>query len=146
MNKLFAPIMLIVCLISSCVPDTNLQSPIPVEPTVATMPVTTDTPLPIAGDLGWGKIHGKVTDAVTGSAVVGAKVTCSHHSFTSPKTCSGNVTTDEDGIYIFDQIFFHDTDSVQLIVQTPGYQKQEIMQTFFTMPDMQANVALNYIP
>src|SRR6185295_16956639 len=51
---------------------------------------------PIAGDLGWGKIHGKITDAVTGAPISGATVTCSHHSYTSPATCSGSTTTNAD--------------------------------------------------
>lgn len=108
----------------------------------ATKSSTTSVP-PIAGDLGWGTIHGKITDAVTGAPIAGATVTCQHSSYTSPATCSGNATTNADGAFIFSNVFFHDTDTVKLTVQAAGYQSQEITQAGFTMADMEKHFALN---
>lgn len=147
MKKIFVPILLTVyLLLSSCTLDNNLKTPTAIEPSVTAIPVATNTLLPIAGDLGWGIIHGKITDAVTGEPVVGAIITCELHSYTSPATCSGTVTTDFDGVYIFEDVFFHDTDTIKLIVEAAGYQTEEIKTNFFTMPDMEANVGLNHTP
>jgi hypothetical protein len=100
---------------------------------------------PIAGDLGVGQIHGKLTDAVTGAPVVGAVVTCQHHSYSSSPQgiCTGTATTDADGMYVFENVFFHDTDSITLTIEANGYLPQEISQTFFTTNDMVADWALN---
>ena len=103
------------------------------------------TPM-IPGDLGWGKVHGIVTDAVTGKPIAGATVTCQHSSYTSPAPCSGSITTDAQGMYVFENVFFHDTDTITLTVQAPGYQPKEIKQAFFTMPDWEVNISLNYPP
>lgn len=148
MNKMLLPALTIVCLISSCRPDIDIkvQTPTPVESTpVAATAVETDMP-PIAGDLGWGKIHGTITDAVTGELIVGALITCEHHSYTSPATCSGTVSTDEDGNYVFDKVFFHDTDTIKLTVESAGYQTAEMKNNFFTMADMEVNFALTQMP
>jgi len=99
---------------------------------------------PSAGDLGWGKIHGKITDAVTGAPIAGATVMCSHNSYTSPARCSGSTTTNADGMFIFDNVFFHDTDTIKLIVQAAGYQPKEISRASFTLPDMEADIYLNF--
>lgn len=143
MKKIFVPLLLMVYLISGCKAD--LKTPTPLEPTSTTAPVTTDVP-PVPGDLGWGKIHGKIIDAFTGEPIAGAVVTCEHHSYTSPMTCSGTATTDEDGMYLFENVFFHDTDTIKLTVQAPGYRTQEITSTFFTMADMEVNLALSRLP
>jgi hypothetical protein len=100
----------------------------------------------IPGDLGWGRIHGRIVDAVTAAPIVGATVTCSHSSYTSPVTCSGSATTNKDGIYIFDTVFFHDTDSIHLTFEAAGYQSQEITQSAFTMADMESNISMNPTP
>ena len=100
----------------------------------------------IAGDLGWGQIHGKITDSVTGAPIPGATVTCSHNSYTSPATCSGSTTTNADGMFIFGDVFFHDTDTIKLTVQAAGYQPKEITRASFTMPDMEENIYLNSPP
>jgi hypothetical protein len=102
----------------------------------------------IPGGLGWGSIHGKITDAVTGVPVAGATVTCEHHSYTSPPSalCSGFVTTDKDGNYVFQRVFFHDTDTIKLTVQAEGYQSQEISQSSFTTNDMETNITLQPLP
>jgi hypothetical protein len=98
---------------------------------------------PTMGDLGWGTIHGKITDAATGAPIAGALVTCQHSSYTSPATCSGNAITNADGNFIFSDVFFHDTDSIKLTVQAVSYQSQEITQSFFTMADMEKDFALS---
>lgn len=112
----------------------------------ATKSSSASTP-PILGDLGWGSIHGKIVDAVTGEPIVGATVTCQHSSYTSPATCSGSTTTDAQGMYIFGNIFFHDTDTVKLTVQAAGYQSQEITQSASTFPmaDMERDLSLSKV-
>lgn len=107
---------------------------------VAQNPVST-TPV-IPGDLGWGRIHGMITNARTGAPIAGASVTCEHHSYASPTTCSGSATTNADGLYVFEDVFFHDTDSIILTIQATGYQLQEISQTSFTRNDMEVNASL----
>jgi carboxypeptidase family protein len=100
----------------------------------------------IAGDLGWGTIHGKIVNAVTGSPIVGAVVTCAHASYTSPAPCSGTATTNAQGLYVFGNVFFHDTDTVRLTVQAGGYQPKEMSQASFTFNDMEANISLTPVP
>jgi carboxypeptidase family protein len=117
----------------------NLSNLTTAKSSSATMPL-------IAGDLGWGKIHGKIVDTVTGAPVVGATVSCEHHSYTSPLTCSGTATTNADGIYIFGTVFFHDTDTVKLTVQAPGYQVFEYTQNSFTTNGMETNLSLTRAP
>jgi len=100
----------------------------------------------IPGDLGWGKIHGRIIDAATGAPIAGAIVTCSHSSYTSPVTCSGSTTTNADGIYIFGNVFFHDTDTIHLNFEAERYQTQEITQSAFTMADMETDIAMTRTP
>jgi len=147
MKKIFVLILLIVCLISSCKLDIKVQTPSPVEPVATTVPVSTDVPL-IPGDFGWGNIHGKITNAFTGAPIVGAIVTCEYRSYSSPSPCSGTATTDEDGKYVFESIYFHDTDSIKLKIQATGYQTHEItlVVSSFAMPNMEANFNLNRTP
>lgn len=108
--------------------------------------VSTGTTIPVAGDLGWGTIHGKVTDAASGAPIVGAQVTCEHHSYTSPYPCSGTALTNADGTYAFNNIFFHDTDTIKLTVLAPGYQNQDLTQASFTQPGLEANIFLKRFP
>jgi hypothetical protein len=100
------------------------------------------------GDLGWGEVHGVVTDAVTGKAIAGALVTCEHRSYTSiaSATCSGSMETGIPGVYIFERVFFHDTDTIKLTVSASGYQKFEYTQNFFSNNDLVANISLTRIP
>lgn len=105
----------------------------------------TATPLP-AGDLGFGEIHGKITDSLTGTPIEGAVITCEHHSFTSPATCSGTATTDANGMYKFENVYFHDTDTIKVTVQATGYQTQEFTNGFFKMADLEMDVMLNAVP
>jgi len=131
----------------TCAVDKSKMGPYLFNPSNLTAAKSSSSTAPlIPGDLGWGKIHGKIVDAVTGAPVVGARVTCQHHSYTSPVTCSGTATTDAQGIYIFGNVFFHDTDTIQLIVQATGYQQQEFSRSSFTMNDMEANISLTRLP
>ena len=100
----------------------------------------------IPGDLGWGRVEGKIVDAITGLPISGANVTCAHSSYTSPAPCSGTATTNVEGIYFFVNVFFHDTDTIKLTVQATGYQPQEFNQTAFTTSNMEANISLIPVP
>lgn len=102
----------------------------------------------IAGDLGWGQIHGAVTNATTGKPIPGALVTCEHSSYTSGVNmrCAGGVYADANGAYVYQRIFFHDTDTIKLTVTAPGYQTQEYTQTAFTINDLTINFPLVPIP
>ena len=100
----------------------------------------------IPGDLGWGRVEGKIVDAVTGLPISGANVTCAHSSYTSPVPCSGTATTNADGFYYFVNVFFHDTDTIKLTVEATGYQPQEFSQTAFTTSGMEANISLSPVP
>ncbi len=102
----------------------------------------------IPGDLGWGEIHGVVTDAVTGKPIQGALVTCEHNSYTSGVNmrCAGGIYTNVNGAYVYQRIFFHDTDTIKLTVQAPGYQVFEYTQNSFTFNDLEANIFLKRAP
>ena len=117
-------------------------------PTFTTQAINSETPEftattpAIAGDLGWGTIHGKVTDAITGVPIVKAKITCDHLSYTSTARCQGDTFTDIDGNYFFTNVFFHDTDTIQLRVEALGYEPKEFEQTFFIFPELISDFAL----
>jgi len=108
----------------------------------------TETPSPtvtttfIPGDLGWGTIHGKITDAVTGVPIIGAKVTCRHTSYVPRTLCNTSILTGNDGEFVFADIYFHDTDHMQVKVEAPGYVTQTVDANFFTMPTLLADFAL----
>jgi len=112
---------------------------------VATATVTSN---PLPGDLGFGDVTGKVTDAVTGLPIANATVTCEHYSYTSKESdrCNRVTITDQDGVFLFEKIFFHDTDTIKLIVEAAGYQSGEIKQSFFTWNDWKVDVSLSYLP
>lgn len=110
---------------------------------VVTVGVTpTFTPTVIPGNLGYGTVSGKVTDANTGAAIAGATVSCTHSSYTSTARCTGSTTTATDGTYAFPNIFFHDTDTITVSVAASGYISQSTTKNFFTTPGMTANFAL----
>lgn len=96
----------------------------------------------LVGDLGWGAIHGTVTDAASGLPIANATVTCRHSSYTSPSLCNTSTVTDKDGKYTFAQNFFHDTDRVQLEVQAQGYVTQSMEVNFLTSPWLNADFTL----
>jgi hypothetical protein len=108
----------------------------------------TETPSPtvtttfIPGDLGSGTVHGKITDANTGAPIVGAKVTCWHTSYVPHTLCNVSILTGNDGEFIFSDIYFHDTDHMQVKVEAPGYVTQTIDAKFFTMPTLLVDFAL----
>lgn len=101
------------------------------------------TPEPVPGDLGVGMVHGKVTDAATGAPISNASVICEQHSYTSATPCSGTLLTNADGEYAFNNVFFHDTDTIKITVQATGYQTQEISRTSFTTNDLPLDLALS---
>ena len=112
----------------------------------ATKSSSASSPL-IPGDLGWGRLHGKVVDVVTGQPIVGATVTCQHSSYISPATCSETATTNVQGTYIFEAAFFHDTDTIKLTVQAEGYQPQEMTRSAseFLVTDIEMDFSLNKV-
>ena len=100
----------------------------------------------VPGDLGWGTIQGRIIDAVSGAPIAGAAVICEHRSYTSPATCSGTATTNANGLFVFENIFFHDTDTLKLYVEAVGYRSQEISQASFTSADVEVNFSLDPVP
>lgn len=99
-----------------------------------------------AGDLGIGMIHGKVSDGSTGAPIMNASVTCEQHSYTSASPCTGTVLTNANGEYAFNNVFFHDTDTIKITVQATGYQTREISSTAFTINDLALDIALSSTP
>jgi hypothetical protein len=114
--------------------------------TLAAIPSLTPPPwgtvIPIAGDLGWGSVYGKITDGASNLPIEGATVKCEHFSYTSPYLCNGVTTTNEDGVFAFLPVFFHDTDSITLRVEAPGYIPLKFEQKFFTQPKFQVDLGL----
>lgn len=143
----FLPVLILILV--ACNLSNAGATPTPTEtslPTVAPSPETTLAPLP--GDLGFGNVTGKVTDAVTGLPIADATVICVHYSYTSKESdrCNRTTTTDPEGVFLFEKVFFHDTDNITLTVSAPGYQPTEIKQAFFTLPEWKVDVSLNYPP
>lgn len=101
---------------------------------------------PIPGDLGVGMIHGTITDTTTGTPILNATVTCEQHSYTSVTPCSGTVLTNADGTYAFNNVFFHDTDTIKIKVEATGYQSQEFSRSAFTTNDFPLDIALSPKP
>ena len=135
MKKSYRLISLFLLLLLSC----NIVTPTP-----ATVP--TDTPPP-PGDLGFGNVFGKVTDTVTGTPVASATVTCEHSSYTSSEDlrCNRKTTTDQEGNFLFENVFFHDTDSITLTVEASGYNSTTIRSGSFTQPFFEANIQLRAV-
>lgn len=104
------------------------------------------TPILLVGDLGLGLVHGRITNAATGEPISNASVTCDHYSYHPVSACSGTVLTNANGEYAFNNVFFHDTDTIQITVQANGYQPQEFSRSAFTMNDMALNLALTPTP
>jgi hypothetical protein len=109
--------------------------------TETTSPVTS---VPITGDLGFGNITGHVVNASTGLPIANATVTCEHFSYTSKESdrCNRRTTTDQDGGFLFENIFFHDTDSITLIVEATGYETARIKNPFFTWNEWKVDISL----
>jgi hypothetical protein len=100
----------------------------------------------ISGDLGLGLVHGKITDVSTGAPISNAAVTCQQHSYTASSLCSGTVLTNAHGEYVFNNVFFHDTDTIEITVQAAGYETLTVGSHSFTINDREANVALHKKP
>ena len=135
-----------ILLIAACNLGKVLSTPIPTAsdtPSPIITPLASTTPFPLAGDLGWGAVYGKVTDATTGAPILNAKITCEHSSYTSPARCQGDTFTNKDGNYYFTNIFFHDTDKIHLRVSAPGYEPKEFEQSFFIFPELISDFALS---
>jgi hypothetical protein len=107
--------------------------------------VTSPADQPPAGNLGMGTVHGKVTDTA-GSPIANATVICGHQSYASPAYCAGVLTTSADGTFAFMNVFFHDTDTIYITVEAPGFESKTVSQAFFTTNDWEANVVLNRVP
>ena len=129
----------------------NLPNPRPGSSSTETPLVNTSTSAPveatapIAGDLGFGKISGKVIDLVSGAPIAGATVTCKHFSYTSKESdrCNRSTTTDQDGNFLFENVFFHDTDTITLIVEATGYKPTTLKYASFTQPVLEADIQLS---
>jgi hypothetical protein len=99
-----------------------------------------------AGDLGVGMIHGTITDAATGAPISNASITCEQHSYTAAVPCSGTVLTNANGEYAFNNVFFHDTDTITITVQATGYQPQLFSTNSFTTNDWKLDLKLDRLP
>lgn len=82
--------------------------------------------LPLKGALGWGSIRGKITDMATGKPIAGVKVTCQHFSSALHARCNGSAFTDAGGAYFFPDLFFLDSDYIQIRIESPGYQAHAV--------------------
>lgn len=100
------------------------------------------TYIPSVGDLGWGAVHGVIRDAITFLPIEGATIRCQHSSYITEYRCQGVTTTNEDGLYSFTPVFFHDTDRITLIVEAPGYESLHFEESFFSHAEMYADLAL----
>lgn len=139
----FVPILILVLVACNFINAGN--TPVPTStPTIT----PTATLIAIPGDLGFGDITGKVTDAVTGLPIPNATVTCEHFSYTSKESdrCNRSTTTDENGVFLFDKVFFHDTDTIMLTGEAAGYQKVEMKQAFFTWNEWKVDFSLKHLP
>jgi hypothetical protein len=99
----------------------------------------------VSGDLGYGMVHGTVTDA-SGAPIPNATVICGHQSYSSQFYCAGVLTTNADGTFAFTNVFFHDTDAIYVTVQAAGYEETTVSQSFFGTNDWEVNVMLNRVP
>ena len=103
---------------------------------------------PLAGDLGFGNVTGIVTDGITGLPIADATVTCEHYSYTSNEAdrCNRTTTTDEKGVFLFEKVFFHDTDTIKLTVKASDYETTKVQQSFFTWNEWKVNISLKHVP
>lgn len=150
---LFCAVSLSLSFLAGCSPVVTVGTVTPITPTPSLTPIT-ETPVcpsgncpsdsltvtavtvvSLPGDLGWGKVHGKIVDGNTSLPIEGALVKCEHSSYSSPYRCNGTAPTNAEGFYTFDPVFFHDTDRIILTVEAPGYASLRFEKAFFTQPD-----------
>lgn len=137
---------------------TAARTPAPTSPPAATVEPTAtvesagiapveDTPSPEPpGDLGMVTMTGtvRVSSGGTTVPVTGAQVSYDHASMARPeRSSSGTVITDTAGQFMFDAIMLHDTDSVRITAEAPGYVSQTVEQTGLGM--WQAGGAVNFV-
>ena len=136
-------IPLLILFLISC----NLTTPQLPAATDTSAPPSAATTVPYLGDLGFGTVSGKVTDAATGAPIAGATVTCEHFSYVPNELdrCNRNITTDQAGNFLFESVFFHDTDTITLTVQATGYDSVTSKHSSFTLAFLEANIQLSLI-
>ena len=134
----FLPVLIL--FLVACNLSNAVKTPVP----TSTPSVPTVTNIPLPGDLGLGNVTGTVTDAATGQPITNAIVTCQHSSYTVPEAdrCNRTTATDANGVFLFEKVFFHDTDTITVTVEAPGYEKTAIKQSFFTWNKWKVDVAL----
>jgi hypothetical protein len=95
---------------------------------MSTPAAPTATPSP-PGDMGFCTISGTVSaeDGGTPEPLSGVAVSYDHHSYVRSGS-SGQTVTDENGHFSFDPILIHDTDTIIVQTEFPGYEPQRIMR------------------
>ncbi|MFT3893374.1 MAG: carboxypeptidase-like regulatory domain-containing protein [Anaerolineales bacterium] len=85
-----------------------------------------------------------MTDIATGQPIANATVTCQHYSYTAPEAdrCNRTTATDANGVFLFEKVFFHDTDTITLIVEAPGYEKMEVKSGGFTWNEWKVDITV----
>jgi len=83
-------LILVACNLSNAGTTSTPASVATSKPTIIPSPEVTLPPIP--GDLGFGNVTGKITDAVTGLPIANATVTCEHYSYTSKESDRCNRT------------------------------------------------------
>lgn len=104
-------------------PSTLLQADTP-SLTLPSMPETTMTSTPDPCTGWWCTVTGLVytTSAEPGSELDGAMVTLYHSSYCSPTRGQQQTVSRSDGIFEFEEVFFHDTDMIRIEVTYEGYE------------------------
>jgi hypothetical protein len=115
---LFAIILAASCGSSQSTPTT--EPALTAENTIA-ITIPTDTPDPCTG---WtcevaGNVY--VHSADPGNEEAGISLTLIHHSNCSPTRGQVQTVSNSDGSFRFPEIFFHDTDRVQIMVEQEGF-------------------------
>jgi hypothetical protein len=85
-------------------------------------PSVTATPDPCTG--WWCTVAGAVyaNTAAVGNELDGATVTLHHFSYCSPTSGERQMTTGNDGVFEFGEVFLHDTDRIRIEVESEGYE------------------------
>ena len=127
-------------------PEDSMTATAAMASTFAAIPSSTFpagvTIIPAAGDLGFGAVYGVITDGVTNLPIEGASVRCEHFSYQSQYPCDAVTTTNNDGVYSFVPVFFHDTDRITLIVEARGYGSLHFEEGAFTRAELHADLGL----